>query len=143
MSEGTAATAIAGRSLHYDIAQKDSSMKKIIVSVFVASSLLVGAPLPVLAGVDVAAACSGDVPDAWKRPGGFCDQNDFNNSISTPSDPGCMPVNFAMNGSDRDVRLLLAGAPPADPCIPELDCSSINGDFFTTDARDRVLLVAC
>jgi|JI10StandDraft_1071094.scaffolds.fasta_scaffold780906_2 hypothetical protein len=118
-------------------------MKKIIVSVFVASSLLVGAPLPVLAGVDVAAACSGDVPDAWKRPGGFCDQNDFNNSISTPSDPGCMPVNFAMNGSDRDVRLLLAGAPPADPCIPELDCSSINGDFFTTDARDRVLLVAC
>lgn len=62
---------------------------------FAASTLLVGAPLPAIAGADIAAACDGDVPDAWKRPGGFCDQNDYNDSISTPSDPGCVPCRSA------------------------------------------------
>jgi hypothetical protein len=90
-------------------------MKKIIISLFAASTLLVGAPLPAIAGADIAAACDGDVPDAWKRPGGFCDQNDYNNSISTPSDPGCVPVVLiGMNARDNDIRTLVADRP--DTC---------------------------
>ena len=87
-------------------------MKKIIVALFAASSLLVAAPLPSLAAVDVAAVCDGAVPDAWKRPGGFCDQNDFNNSISTPSDPFVCPLVASLDLDD--LRLLVAE--PEDPC---------------------------
>ncbi len=138
-------------------------MKKIIVSLFIASSLFVGAPLPAMAGVDVAAACDGAVPDAWKRPGGYCDQNDFGRSLSGPTDAGCTPLVIGMNGSDRETRLLLATSGAGcctmetnfkfdpsksrvivadyDPCRDR--CASLGSDFFDADKRDRVLLVAC
>jgi hypothetical protein len=138
-------------------------MKSIIVALFASSSLLVSAPLPAFA-TEVAAACEGTVPEAWQRPGGFCDQNDFNKSLSNPSDSvSCPPVNLAMLGDAKDVMLVAEPITtcctvPIDykfvpnlgrvivasvPCCnygslmaPELD----NNDM---DQRDRVVLVAC
>jgi hypothetical protein len=113
-------------------------MKKIIVSLFIASSLFAGVPLPALAGIDVAAVCDGTVPDAWKRPGGFCDQNDFNNSLSLPSDPGCMPLTVGMIGGKRDVLLL--ATPPVNPCEPVDDCTALIRDYLDAGQRDRRLV---
>lgn len=113
-------------------------MKKIIVALFAASSLLVAAPLPSFAAVDVAAVCDGAVPDAWKRPGGFCDQNDFNNSISTPSDPFVCPLVASLDLND--LRLLVAE--PEDPCRPR--CASITEELMLEGMpRDRIVLTAC
>jgi hypothetical protein len=116
-------------------------MKKIIVALFAASSLLIGAPLPAMAGVDVAAVCDGAVPDAWKRPGGFCDQSDVNKSLSEPpSGQGCVPVVVGMIGSDRDARMLLAVS--LDPCRTR--CTSITEELmFQGMPRDRIVMTAC
>jgi hypothetical protein len=108
-------------------------MKKTVFALFAASSLLVGAPLPAMAGVDVAAACDGTVPEAWNRPGGFCDQNDFNKSLSDPSsDQGCLPAHFAMLGSDDDARMLVAGAPSG--C-----CNLLTKFRFDTTKGDAIV----
>ncbi len=109
-------------------------MKKIIVALFAASTLLVGAPITAIAGVDVAAVCDGSVPEAWNRPGGYCDQNDFNKSLSGPSAPGCVPhVNVGMIGSDRGARMLVA-TPPSNGC-----CETLT-QFNFAPSKDRVIV---
>jgi hypothetical protein len=108
-------------------------MKKIVFALFAASSLLAGAPLPAMAGVDVAAACDGTVPEAWTRSGGFCDQNDFNKSLSDPSsDQGCLPVLVGMVGDGARMRV---AAPPTGCCntLTKFKFDTTNVDVIVAD----------
>jgi hypothetical protein len=140
-------------------------MKNLIVALFAASSLFVAVPLPAVAGTDVAAACDGAVPEAWQRPGGFCDQSDSNKSLTGPSDgESCTPITLAMLGSDDDARMLVAL--PASSCcetgpvnykfdrslgrviVADVPCGSdctglVTDPALLDSARDRVVLVAC
>jgi hypothetical protein len=112
-------------------------MKKIIVALFAASSLLGGVSLPAMAAVDVAAVCDGAVPDGWKRPGGFCDQNQTN-SISSTSDAYECPLVSSIDLDD--VRMLAAGY---DPCYV-YDCTSITEELMLdVMPRDRIVMTAC
>jgi hypothetical protein len=107
-------------------------MKSIIVALFASSSLLVSAPLPAFA-TEVAAACEGTVPEAWQRPGGFCDQNDFNKSLSGPSDSvSCEPVNIAIRGDEDDLRMLVA--------IPLQGCCTVPTEYEFVPSQGRVIV---
>lgn len=48
-------------------------MKNLIIAAFTAASLLAG-PGAIVTATSALAACDANAPDAWKRPGGFCDQ---------------------------------------------------------------------
>lgn len=145
-------------------------MKKIIATLFAAASLLVASPVAVIADTTVAAVCDdvANIPESWTRPGGFCDQNDFNHSLTGPSDSqSCVrSVTVASNDPEEAKRILIAQpiesvccemayyqfAPTNgegmvlvsyNPCSG--GCASVSEDDISiqNEVRDRVLMVAC
>ena len=64
-------------------------MKRLVACLFAAATLSV-APLPALAGTDVAVVCGPDVPEAWKRPGGYCEKIEGGGTLSTFVEAGCI-----------------------------------------------------
>ncbi len=138
-------------------------MKHLIVALFAAASLFSVAPVSAIAGTDLAAVCADTALDAWKRPGGFCDQIQNNNTLVTPGggDPAlCAPVVGMLPQKGERVRVASAptccGTPIRfefdsktqrvivayyDPCNP---CGyGMLDELADPDARDRVVLVAC
>lgn len=68
-------------------------MKKLFTAAFAASVLLAGPGTIVTAGSAFAQSqCGPDAPEAWRRPGGYCDFIGAGNSLSGPVDPGCTPL---------------------------------------------------
>jgi hypothetical protein len=64
-------------------------VKKFVAIAFAAASLLAGPA--VLLGTSSSAfaqqQCEGNVPEAWKRPGGYCEQlNNLGSTIEQPDD---------------------------------------------------------
>jgi hypothetical protein len=67
----------------------EHAMKKLIAVAFAAASIIAGpAALITTASPAFASCADGDVPEAWKRPGGFCEQSSGKGSLSDEGD-GC------------------------------------------------------
>jgi hypothetical protein len=99
-------------------------MNKFIAAAFVLSSLI-AAPGVAVTGAS-AQACGPDVPEAWTRPGGFCDQRG-GSSLSIPITPGCTDYEYifplkAIQPRDAGGRVHVA-----DTCI--IDCSAYEASF--------------
>jgi hypothetical protein len=73
-------------------------IKTIIAAAFAALSLL-AAPVPAFASVAVAVACDSTNHPGWARPGGYCDQVNSPNQLSSPGTDGgsqpCTPTVIA------------------------------------------------
>lgn len=138
-------------------------MRSIIVALLFLSSVLAGGPSPALATTIVAGVCDGPVPEEWRRPGGFCAQNDFNHSLTDPGTdnaPGCTVViaeRSAIKADDRTHVAVGTACCPAPvsyefdpitnraivagvPCLPPDPCKFVLPG--RTDAFDR-RIVAC
>jgi len=105
-------------------------MKILISTLLAACTLFAPAATPTLAAARVAIACPADAPEAWKRPGGYCEQIQSLDTIGTEKGDGTCAVQAADLGDMLpSARLLLAM--PADPChyIPR-DCASIGATAF-------------
>lgn len=65
-------------------------MKKLIVSALLAASLF-SAPgaVSVATAANAAAVCGPDAPAALRRPGGYCEQINGGQSLSTPVEETC------------------------------------------------------
>lgn len=137
-------------------------MKNIIATVFAVASLA-ASPLPGFAASS-ADVCSGpNVPEAWLRPGGYCDQAHSPGTLAPGNGGGggftCDPVTIASNDTDDD-RLLLA-VPVLSPCCAQLGsyeydeelghlilastpCDNCNYTSYLPDqAWDRPILIGC
>lgn len=67
-------------------------MKKLILTAFIASSLITGPGMLITStGAMAQRVCGPDVPEAWLRPGGFCDGVAAGKSLTLPGggDEGC------------------------------------------------------
>ncbi len=107
-------------------------MKRIIVALVAAASLFAVAPVPTIAK-DVAVICNDGVPDAWKRPGGFCDQTQNNNTLVSPgtTEP-CTPTFTAMQESRKGARVHVAGA--------VVSCCEVGPVRYDFDPEGRVIV---
>ncbi len=98
-------------------------MKKTIALALVAASF---AAFPVTTpafavDTDISPLCGPDAPEAYKRPGGYCEQIGSNNSLFTPQDD-CeyMLLNIAMKSDDAILQV-------ADYCyygVPSLSAAT-------------------
>jgi hypothetical protein len=96
-------------------------MKRIIALAFAAASIA-GGPALIVASASPALAqtqCGPDVPEAWKRPGGFCDQAGSKGSLSEPGD-GCSYEEELLHTTLREMEygesIEVAMVPCYDPC---------------------------
>ena len=128
-------------------------MKIVASLLFAAGSLVSPLALPTLAyaSFDVALACPADAPDAWKRPGGYCEVRNTLDTIGTEKGTGgpggvgeCENIG-ALDIRDTDqlfARLQVAGN--INPCCASLSALPVNtlpeGLFSRTD---EYLLVGC
>ena len=119
-------------------------MKKLVACLFAAAAMG-AAPIPALA-LDVAVVCGPDVPESWKRPGGYCDKISGGGTLSTFVE-GCevitmiRPIEFgegilvaALEGEELPTQFA------AIPC--EYDCGSIESLGVDLVEMDRIQ-VAC
>jgi hypothetical protein len=72
-------------------------MKKLILTAFIASSLITGpGMLMTSTGALAQRSCGPDAPEAWFRPGGYCDGIAAGKSLTLPGggDEGCTSYEF-------------------------------------------------
>jgi|JI10StandDraft_1071094.scaffolds.fasta_scaffold1580082_1 hypothetical protein len=105
-------------------------MKKLIVTAFIASSLITGpGMLATSTGALAQRTCDSSAPAAWFRPGGFCDAVGGSKSLTAPLDGGCTDYDYyygeeliGMAGAKKGDRVQVALT-----CI--IDCSYENVKF--------------
>jgi len=109
----------------------------------VASSLLAG---PGLIATSTAALaqqqCGPDTPEAWLRPGGYCDSIGAGKSLTGPVDPGCVPrvQEASLVGLKTGDRVRVAGVITCgyDPCN-----TTLKFDTLAMPAGDRLRVAIC
>jgi hypothetical protein len=91
---------------------------KIVLSSLMALGMVlapVAAPTVSLASSEVAIACPADAPEAWKRPGGYCEQIQNLNSIAPyGTGEGCKVVSMGIAPQMIEGRVQVATL--IDPC---------------------------
>ena len=123
-------------------------MKRLIACLFAATSLA-ALPLPTLAGTDVAVVCGPDVPESWKRAGGYCEKIEGGGSLSTFVDPpGCIVYGFVRQPAATegvDVAALDGGwdlplvvADEIDPC-----CYALQDLGIDLEDMERIEVAIC
>ena len=125
-------------------------MRKLVACLFAAAAMG-AAPMPSLADTNVAVVCGPGVPEAWTRPGGYCEKINGGGSLSTFVD-GCevlvttRPIEFgegvlvaALDG--EEMPMLLAATDPCDQIEPPpCDIGMLGIDIMD---MDRLVLVGC
>ncbi len=121
-------------------------MNKLILSAFVASSLLSGPGLLIGSTSAFAQDCGPDAPEAWFRPGGYCDAIAAGKSLTGPVDPGCdepyphYPVlKLSMADFNKGERVDVAVACQIDYCTELLGAAVLP----TIGDRVRVAALIC
>ena len=101
-------------------------MKAFVASLFAAASLAV-LPMPAAVALDVAkVTCGPDVPEEWKRPGGYCEKIEGGSSLS----------GFV----DCDV-LLREVYTPSPFAIEGIELAGLHMSFEDAEVSTRVMLV--
>lgn len=103
-------------------------MKTLLTALFAAASLAT-VPMPAFA-LQLAMACDGpDVPEAWKRPGGYCAQANSPNSLipSQGGPPVSAPCGLGALETARGARLDVAGEVTC--------CTDVRYEFITRGGR--------
>ncbi|MDB5541301.1 MAG: hypothetical protein JWQ89_3028 [Devosia sp.] len=84
-------------------------MQKIIALALVASSLVAFPVATPSFAVDTSIQpyCGPDAPEAYKRPGGFCEQVGSNGSLVEDKDEGCtqMVISFNLKAVGKEVQV--------------------------------------
>lgn len=111
-------------------------MKILMSALLAAGTLLAPAALPAIAATHVAIACPANAPEAWKRPGGYCEQIQSLDTIGTEKGSG---TGCALDVADLGDMLPLTRLQVAigyDPCNTELPppppppCGSLGSSAF-------------
>ena len=122
-------------------------MKKLVACLFAAAAMT-AAPLPALA-LEVAVACGPDVPESWKRPGGYCDKISGGGSLSTFVE-GCEGIVLGQVRPRELTEGVLVAAleglvqPVEVAAIPcEIECGSVGNLGVDLGDMDRLLVAGC
>lgn len=110
-------------------------MNKLIVTAFIASSLITGPGMLVSStGALAQASCDSGAPAAWFRPGGYCSSIGAGKSLVVPVDPTCTEYDYQFPeviGTSAaeprvDARLQVAETCVVDCGILEFELTSVK-----------------
>lgn len=108
-------------------------MKTFLTAAFVLSSLLMAPGVTTTASAQT--SCGPGVPEAWNRPGGFCDQIQSGKSLSLPGNENCSSIEYYF--PEASVRMEVEGI----RVHMAANCSVNCGDYYESsiDLRDLQL----
>ena len=111
-------------------------MKKLIVTAFIASSLITGpGMLATSTGALAQRTCDSSAPAAWFRPGGFCDAVGGSKSLTAPLDGGCTDYDYYYG----EELIGMAGAKKGDRVQVALTCTIDCSDIYSTSTSIEAL----
>lgn len=114
-------------------------MKRLVLNaLFAATALLAPGAVPNANAAGAHNVCDGDVPETWRRPGGYCDQVN-GGSLIEPGEPAC--PSFGMLSLPQTPGARVHVAVIADPC--QVGCTSFVLDPRQQPVGDRVVLAVC